>query len=552
MALLGWTETRVLVQSRGLTTPRLGASPNAKVLIMSIRTRRALAVAAVLAITMALTRTALPQGAASEKSVVNFENSCAARVQKDLQAAMARLHSFEARPDTFRAVAKKDKRCAIAWWAGAMVARGNPLGGDFDADALKSGRALLERAKRLKATPRERAFIDALAVYYRDFPSQAERTLAYEAAMEKLAADYPADVEARIFYALAILETVDLFDKTYARQLKAGAILEAIWRDHPEHPGAPHYLIHAYDYAPLAERALLAARRYAALETSSPHARHMPSHIFTMLGLWRELIEANRKAHAALHAAHDGADSDIGSLHGFDFIAYARLQLADDEEVMAGTKALKERGKSPSLIEARYVLERAAWIEGAALAAPSEELVASAHVAFVRALAQARLRDVKQARQETQVLGALLPAVQKGEGAYWASLVDIYASAADAWIAEAEGRAEDAHDKMAAAADADDAREKHIYLENKLVPMRELLGELLLQQQRPAEALAAFEASLKASPNRFRGFLGAARAAKAAGDDAKARQWYGKLLELVGERNGRAEIAEALAFVGGK
>jgi hypothetical protein len=501
---------------------------------------------------MAVALPVASHSAGDGESAVAFDNSCAAGVQSDLQSAIARLHSFEASADTFRAVAEKDKGCAIAWWGAAMAARGNPLGGDLDAESLKTGRSLLERAKAIKTTPRERAFIEALGVYYRDYRAQAERTKAYEAAMEKLSAPYVADAEAKAFYALSILEAVDLFDNTYARQLKAGALLEEIWRDHPAHPGAPHYLIHAYDYAPLAERALPAARRYAAIETSSPHARHMPSHIFTMLGLWRESIEANRKAHAALHASHNGADSDTGSLHGFDFIAYARLQLADDDEVKAGIKSLNERGKRLPLAEARYVLERAAWSEAGALAVPTDEPVAAANVRFVRALALAHLGNAKEARSEWRALGALRAGVQRSDGAYWASLVDIYLGAADAWIAQAEGRTDYARDKMAAIADADDAREKHIYLENKLVPMRELLGELLLEQRRPREAAAAFEAALKASPNRFRGFLGAARAAKAAGDAAAAREWYGKLIALVGESNGRPEIAEARAFAAGK
>jgi hypothetical protein len=507
-------------------------------------------IAAVAAMAVALPGAS--RSAGDGESVAAFNNSCAAGVQSDLQSAIARLHSFEASADTFRTVAEKDKGCAIAWWGAAMAARGNPLGGDLDAASLKTGRALLERARVIKTTPRERAFIEALGVYYRDYRAQAERTKAYEAAMEKLSAAYAADAEAKAFYALSILEAVDLFDKTYARQLKAGGILEDVWRNHPDHPGAPHYLIHAYDYAPLAERALPAARRYAAMDTSSPHARHMPSHIFTMLGLWRESIEANRKAHAALHAAHNGGDSDTGSLHGFDFIAYARLQLADDGEVMAGIKALKERGKSFALVEARYVLERAAWPEAAALAVPADEPVAAANVRFVRALGLAHQRDVKEARNEWRALSALRPAVQRADGAYWASLVDLYVGAADAWIAQAEGRAEAARAKMLGIADADDAREKHIYLENKLVPMRELLGELLLEQKRPAEAMAAFTASIKTAPNRFRGFLGAARAAKAAGDAAAAREWYGKLVALVGESNDRPEIAEARAFAATK
>src|SRR6516165_8149774 len=230
-------------------------------------------------------------GDADDFGKVSFPTSCAASVAKPFETAVARLHSFDhAAVDAFTAIAKTDRNCAMAWWGAAMSARGNPLGGMLDADALGKGPAFLRRAKAAQPkTERERAFIDALDVYCRDYGhgGHAARTQAYEAAMERLAHAYPDDPEATAFYALAILEAVDLTDKTYARQLKAAKILEDLWTSHPDHPGAPHYLIHAYAYAPLAERGLAAARRYAAIAPASLHARHMPSHIFTMLGLWR-------------------------------------------------------------------------------------------------------------------------------------------------------------------------------------------------------------------------------------------------------------------------
>jgi len=498
-------------------------------------------------------------GDADDFGKVSFPTSCAASVAKPFETAVARLHSFDhAAVDAFTAIAKTDRNCAMAWWGAAMSARGNPLGGMLDADALGKGPAFLRRAKAAQPkTERERAFIDALDVYCRDYGhgGHAARTQAYEAAMERLAHAYPDDPEATAFYALAILEAVDLTDKTYARQLKAAKILEDLWTSHPDHPGAPHYLIHAYAYAPLAERGLAAARRYAAIAPASLHARHMPSHIFTMLGLWEESIAANESAAQlapamAQAAAAGPAALDIRNLHGFDFIAYARLQLAQDKRVAEGLELLRHARKSFSLVEARYALERGDWSAAATLKREAGWPVLNATARFTRALGLARSGQVAAAKTELRALRALREPIRRSESDYWAGLVDVYARAADAAIALTEGRAAEARSLMREAAELDDAREKHIYLENKLVPIRELYGELLLEVGQPAEALAAFEASLKASPNRFRSYLGAARAAKALGQADQARQWYSKLEQLTAKADTiRLEIAEARAFL---
>jgi hypothetical protein len=498
-------------------------------------------------------------GDADDFGKVSFATSCAASVAKPFETAVARLHSFDhAAVDAFTVIAKTDRNCAMAWWGAAMSARGNPLGGMLDADALRKGPAFLRRAKAAQPkTEPERAFIDALDVYYRDYGrgGHTARTQAYEAAMERLARAYPDDPEATAFYALAILEAVDLTDKTYARQLKAAKILEDLWTSHPDHPGAPHYLIHAYDYAPLAERGLAAARRYAAIAPASLHARHMPSHIFTMLGLWEESIAANESAAQlapamAQAAAAGPAALDIRNLHGFDFIAYARLQLAQDKRVADGLELLRRARKSFSLVEARYALERGDWSTAATLKREAGWPVLDAIARFTRALGLARTGQVAAAKTELRALRALREAIRRSESDYWAGLVEVYARAADAAIALTEGRAAEARSLIREAAELDDAREKHIYLENKLVPMRELYGELLLEGGQPAEALAAFEASLKGSPNRFRSYLGAARAAKALGHADQARQWYSKLEQLTAKADTiRLEIAEARAFL---
>src|SRR4051794_33362563 len=262
---------------------------------------------------------------------IDFANSCTHAVQAEFRNAVAMLHSFAAEARQFADVARHDPSCAIAWWGAAMAARGNPLLGELDRDALKIGRQYLARARNPKTTPRERGFLAAMEIYYREYPEggQLARRRAYEAAMERLFRDYPDDDEAAAFYGPAAGEAVDLTSRSYDQQLKAGGILEALLARHPDHPGGLHYLIHAYDFAPLAERGLPAARRYAAAAPASYHARHMPAHIFTLLGLWDESIQANRDSNAVVEPwqAGDPVLGDIAYFHTFDFIAYARLQL---------------------------------------------------------------------------------------------------------------------------------------------------------------------------------------------------------------------------------
>ena len=479
---------------------------------------------------------------------VTFPTSCAPAVQAEFETAIARLHAFDGPEDAFRAIAAADPHCAMAWWGAAMTVRGNPLAGAPSRQALEAGRAYLERAAAAgHATPREAGLINALRVYYRD-PAEdhAARTRAYEAAMRALAEAYPDDVEIQSFYALAILETVDLTDKSFSRQREAGRILERLWVTNPRHPGIPHYLIHAYDYPPLAARGLAAARAYPGIAPAGHHALHMPSHIYSMLGMWQESIEANRKA-AELHAAgpEDMPRMDADDPHGMDFIAYAHLQLGQDDAVRA---ALTDAAPSDErvLVAARYVLERGDWAGAAALPVAGLSPYQQITVRFVRELGSARSGQVAAARDESAALHGLRATVLQQDGAYWAGLVDVYGGAADAWTAYAEGDVAGGLALMSAAADADDAREKHILLENKLFPMRELYGDLLLMAGRPAEALTAFHTSAAAAPNRLNGFIGLARAAHALGREDEARQDYAKAAALIVDASpGRPEFAEA-------
>jgi hypothetical protein len=485
---------------------------------------------------------------------IDFENSCAPSVQAEFHTAVAMLHSFAAEAKLFVDVAKQDPSCAIAWWAAAMAARGNPLAAELDRDGLKIGQDYLAHAKTLKTTPRERAYLDAMEIYYRDFPNggQAARARAYEAAMERLFDGYPDDVEAAAFYGLAIVEAIDLNSRQYDQQLKAGKVLGALLARQPDHPGGLHYLIHAYDFAPLAERGLPAARRYAAAAPASYHARHMPAHIFTMLGLWKDSIRANRESNAVIDPEHanDAIGGDIAATHSLDFIIYARLQLGQDRWVAADLEALRKAGQVPALMQARYALERGDWLAAAGIPLMPDGGFDNVTARFARALGAARFGEVKVARTELGALRTLRGVIEQTSGAYWAGFVDIYARAADGWISKAEGRLDEGLKAMSEAADLDDAREKSIAMENKLLPMRELLGEYLLDIGRPVEAAAAFAKSLEHAPNRYRSFLGSARAARAAGDALKARDYYSKLLTLTLEADSRSqEISEAEGYL---
>jgi len=526
-----------------------------------IRSFRALLFATVGLVAVATTATA-----SSQLGKVSFPTSCSQAVQADFDRAVALLHSFwlDAAGKAFAAVTQADPACAMAHWGTAMVKLGNPLAAPAQRKAVEEGWEAIQRAKAAgPRTPRERGYVEALETFYRDFDKADHRTraLAYEKAMEQLSRRHPEDREAAIFYALALNMTAPPTDKTYANQLKAAAILEKIFAEQPEHPGVAHYLIHSYDYPPIADKGLDAARRYAAIAPASPHARHMPSHIFTRVGAWRESIDSNRASAAVGNQAN--------KLHAQDYMVYGHLQLGEDvearkvlEEVRAITAIDMQNplffaaGYSIAAIPARYALERGQWAEAAALTLPASEYEwsktpqAEALLVFARALGAARTGKVDTARKDLERLDAIHAALATMKQGYWAGEVDVQRQTVRAWIARVEGRTDEAVRLMRAAADAEDLTEKHIVSPGRLVPARELLGEMLFEAGRPAEALAAFEASQKREPNRFRGHLGVARAAKAAGDQARARAAYESLLRLAASGSERPEVREARAFVG--
>jgi hypothetical protein len=502
---------------------------------------------------------------------VHFPVSCSPAAQAQFDTAVSMLHSFYY-PETIKAFTKVteiDPTCAMAYWGIALSQRPNPLVGPFAPEALQRGFEAIRKGKSLNpTTQRERDWLDAAEPFFRDAAKldQKTRTKAYEKAMEQLYVRYPDDSEAAVFYALALNESADLSDKSHANQLKAAAILEKVKVQQPNHPGVLHYLIHSYDYPGLADRGKSAADQYAAIAPSAPHALHMPSHTYTILGMWEKSIESNK---AALAAAKDYAAqhnppgvADATQPHFLDFMEYDYLQLGQDKQAKAVAEEAASLNKFSSMrpavafgiaaVPARYVLERGAWADAAQLQ-PRESQYAytQAITYFARAMGAAKTGNTKQAREDIETLRAAHQAdLAKPDQAYWAGQSNILLLAASAWLARAEGNDGEAVKLMRSAADLEDSSDKNVAMENRLFPMRELLGYMLLELKQPKAALNEFEGSLKVNPNRLRGFYGAAKASEMLGDRDTARQWYEKLNMLTRAADpGRPELREAKTFL---
>ena len=510
-----------------------------------------------------------PAGDPGRLGKVNFPVSCEPSVQPQFTSAVAMLHSFwyEKASDTFASIAEKDPRWRMAYWGIAMTYYHQIWQAPGPAD-LKAGTAAVEKAKTTGAnTQRERDYIAAIETFYKDADKLDHRTraLAYEKAMDELHGRYSDDHEAAIFYALALLGTAPPTDKTYVNQKKAGAILEPLFAAQPEHPGIAHYIIHAYDYPPLAPKALDAARRYAKIAPDSPHALHMPSHIFTRLGLWQESIDSNLASAAS--AQKNSAPGN--ELHAKDYLIYAYLQGAQDREAKRALEAppagrpddpqymnwLYAMGTSP----ARYAIERHQWGEASALAIPANTFPGGrwawteANLHFARALGASHTGKIEAARKDVEELASIRDTLTQGNDKYWSDQVEIQREVATAWITLAEGKSEEALKQMRAAADHEDATDKHNVTPGVILPARELLGEMLLQLRQPDLALVEFEITLRTAPNRFNGLAGAARSAKLAGDYEKAKAYFAKLLILCEHADGdRPELQEARSLVAQK
>jgi hypothetical protein len=533
-------------------------------------------VQAILATLLGVSLWASAQGQehAEHFGTAHLATSCSAETQPQFDRAVAMLHSFFY-PETvkaFTAIADAEPTCAMAYWGIAMSQRPNPLVPPFSKELLQAGWQAIQKARAAKApTDREREWIEAVALFYEGYETvdQKTRTARYERAMSNLHERYPDDIEISVFYALALNEAVDLTDKTYYRQLKAAAILEPLAQALPDHPGIAHLIIHSYDYAPIAARGLPAARRYASLAPSAPHALHMPSHIFSTLGMWHEAIAADLASDAATQAY--AARTSTGSsnpaanparYHSLDFLMNAYLQLAQDEHAKA---IVDERNSVTQLqgtyrlsgftafaaIPVRYAIERGEWAEAAALTpAPSPYPQAEAVTWFGRALGAARCGDPSAAKRSVAELAPLRAKLVAANETYWVEQIDIYQLAAEGWIAMAEHRPRQALTSMRAAAEREDREEKNVAMENRLSPMRELLGELLLEARQPAQAQREFAASLQIVPNRFRSLAGAATAAVMQKHEEDARVYYERLLALTQDADSeRPAILAARAYL---
>jgi len=509
---------------------------------------------------------------------VNFTVSCTPKAQKQFNHAVAWLHSFEYEEAAraFNEIAGIDPRCGMAYWGVAMTSN-HPLWAAPTPDELQLGWTAIEKAKQVGAhTQRERDYIDALELFYKDSDKvdHRTRTFAFHDAMKRVYESNPSDEEAAVFYALTLITTGMMSnDKTYTREKEAAQILNRVLAGQPQHPGVAHYLIHSYDYPPLAQLALPAARSYAKIAPASAHAQHMPSHIFIRLGLWQEAIRSNLDAEASAKAfavRNKMAGAWDEQLHAMDYLVYAYLQRAQDKQALGVlNEMLQLKSAEPqnfkaayafAAIPARYVLERKRWDEATKLTLPQNTVGvfpwqkfkwAEAHIHFARAVGFARTSDVASARQGLHQLAALRDALVIGKGEYdWAKQVEIERQLAAAWVAYAEGKNDEALRLMRAVADLDDATDKHPVTPGALLPAREQLGELLLELKQPGAALAEFEMCLRTTPERFNSIYGAARAASLAADQKKARTYYQKLLALTQQADTpRPEISEAKKFL---
>jgi tetratricopeptide (TPR) repeat protein len=492
---------------------------------------------------------------------VNFETSCNPEAQKLFNQGMLYQHSFwyRASQRTFEDALKADPECGIAYWGIALSLLWNPHAAP-PVKNLAEGAAAIDKGKSVGAkTARERDYLDALGVMYADYEKVDHRTriVAYAKAMEQLAQRYPNDDEAQIHYALALNTSASPADKTYASQLKGAAILEPISQRQPDHPGVAHYLIHLYDYPPIAEKGLDAARRYAKIAPAAPHAQHMPSHIFTRVGYWSESIASNAEAARVAKESRDFHDQ----LHAMDYQVYAYLQLGQDQKAkavideaatVAGfTETFVAGPYALAISPARYAVERGDWKAASELQVrPSPLPQVQAISYFARALGAARSGNPDAAKADIAKLAELSNKLRDAKDAYWSEQVDIQRQVATAWVLYAEGKRDDALDAMSAAADAEDKTEKHPVTPGVPKPARELYGVMLLESGKPKEALAAFEATLKKEPNRLGAYVGAAKAAEKAGDNAKAQEYYKKVITIAGDADkSRTDVSDARAFL---
>ncbi len=499
----------------------------------------------------------------AQVGTVNFPISCAGDVQKPFDRGVALLHSFwyEEAQKEFVDIAKDDPRCAMAHW-GIAMSLWHQLWNEPDAKVIARGLSEVEIAEKMKSTPREQAYIAAMAAFYSrsDKLNHAARAKAYSEAMKKVYKSYPDDHEAAAFYALSLLSS----DETLERRKEAAAILEKLFVIEPDHPGVPHYLIHAYDTPQLAELGIPAARRYAQIAPAAPHALHMPSHIFARVGLWQDDINSNLASIAATRkTAAMGMGGEGHQFHAMDFLVYAYLQSGREEEAakvidevktMPPTKNMygmdfDVRLQSEERFEASYALELHDWKQAASLTPVSGDPDNRSATYLARAIGTARTGDVAGAQKDIEELKSISKWLVEKNRKDDADFLDRQIAEPQAWIAHAEGKDDDAIALLKPLAD----KETDGFSNTGYLPAHELLADLLLEANRPQEALAAYQADLKLNPNRFDGLYGAARAAQEAGKQEDAEEYYALLVKTCeGGNSTRPELSRAKQLVAEK
>lgn len=499
---------------------------------------------------------------------VDFAVSGSAESKADFTLAVKLLHSFEydEAEKVFARIINREPGLAMAYW-GVAMANFHPLWTPPTEAELEKGAKAITIAQGIAEKPaREAAYINALATFYKDWQTvdHRTRTLAFEKAMEDLYNNFPTDKETAVFYSLALVAAADPADKTFQKQKKAGNLLNRLYPGQPNHPGIVHYLIHTYDYPELATAALPAARKYASIAPSSAHALHMPSHIFTRLGLWQECIQSNL---ASVNSAQCYAEQAgiIGhwdeELHGLDYLVYAYLQQGDNEAAKKQWDYLATINEvhpvnfkvayAFAAIPSRYLLENRLWQEAANLQVKPANFTWEAYpwqkamIHFTRLLGAVHTGQLEKAKAELVQLSRMRNELAAQKDAYKVNQVQIQVTAAEAWIKWKEGKTEEALQLMTEAAGREDKTEKHPVTPGEVVPARELLGDMLLQVNKPAAALAVYMENLQKRPNRFNALYSAALAAERSGNATKAETYYRQLLAMV--KPGAAQRTEVNA-----
>jgi tetratricopeptide (TPR) repeat protein len=493
---------------------------------------------------------------------VAFANSCTASAQESFERGVALLHSFwfSESEMAFREALDWDPTCAIATWGIATILIGNTFTVGPSASDAQRAQQSIDRGRAIAAkTQRERDYVEAIAAYYDHFAERTEgaRMRSLSDAFEALAARYPDDDETQIFDALYLTASQSLADKAYARALKAASILEPQFVKHPDHPGVAHYLIHSYDFPALAQKGLPAALCYAGIAPDAYHALHTPSHIFTRVGAWKDSIDTNARS-----IAEGKAEKAMSSvLHAMDYTVYAELQLARDGDASAvvdESSAISGQEYASlyarAAIPARYLVERDQWAAAAALPDPADTKFpyTEAMTLFARGIGAARSGNPTAAGKDVARLATIVAALKAAKNDYWATEVEVQRLGVTAWIAFAEGKRNEAIRQMGSAADMEDASEKASISPGRILPARELLGDMLLESGRPGEALTAYESSLVSDPKRMRSYNGAAQAALGAGNASKARDYFSRMIEMADANSPRPELIKARQYLAAK